>query len=683
MRKQKQSNSPPVMVPVLGLLAVQVSAITFIFFLREERYYDLLPLCVTIPVAAAVLYRYQKESRRGAWLCGAMILAGAMIFLRLPVERPVPEEIEKYRHGRITKAVFRGSHTFVAADLAPPGVSTQNTMLRAALYVEGEKQFIPGSIITIEKPCLPLKGETPGQRYLTRQGFICRVWLNEKQVRIKQTAAIPWRLKVRNEMGRRISHLFNRKNGGILRGLYFGNRHFIDGGTLFHFHRSGLLHLLAASGLHVAMIASLPLFLCCLFPAGTIRRYLPALGTVLFYIWLTDLPPSLLRAGMMFSLFVMIRLAGMERNIFSILFFTAFIMLYISPEDIFGTGFHLSFGATLGILLFYKHCSNAFSFFPPLLRNPLAVSLAAQCIAAPIIFLTMGEATPGGLLNNLVIMPLVTAVLYGSLCSLGLSLFFPDMASAGAAATGFIMDIMRKCVEILQLFSGHGSFHHTPLLLLIPVMPLILLLIPRKAKIILCSAGIMLLLLPLPFLAMEKSRPSIQVISSKVCRLAVERSGDGTVICGFLPRREGVKEVMKFLANTPLTRLHLVIPNPDWKNLKNWQKIAVSLPVHHCTLGPGFDLSGTTEKFITLLKRKGAAVEFFNFPPCPARNRDNFSANKTNSIDSNHEINYIYNTLKQLRIEKIKRKGEKSKKEGPPRQRGRSLEKQALSFRQL
>lgn len=486
------------MVPSLGLLAVQVTAILTIYALREERYVYLFPPAATLSVALAVLYRYAKESRRGIYLFITMVLlAGANI---ISLEKTYPtlppgEKIDSFRTGSVTARRLYRSHTILETSLIDKSRNNIK-IIRGAVYLEGRSILYAGSRIGIKKPCHPLMNSSPADRNLIRRGFHCKTWLKKSQLSVLKNAKPPCRQSIRNHIMEKLSRLFSPVNAGILRGLYFGNRHSIDSKTLFHFRRSGVLHLLAASGLHVAMVATFPLLMFAFFPAGSPLRYLPALGTVVFYIWLTDLPPSLLRAGIIFSLFVVTRIIRSDREIINILFLAAIILLGFFPWEIFSAGFHLSFGATLGILIFYDRLRGAFIFLPPILRNPLAVSLAAQTIAAPVIFHVMGEATPGGLLCNLFMVPLVTICLYGSLFTVAVSLLMPSISEYPAAATDKLLDLMRLIAEILQHFSGHGSVADSPLLILVPLAPLLLLVIPRKLNGLRSALGGAILFFP-------------------------------------------------------------------------------------------------------------------------------------------------------------------------------------------
>jgi len=353
----------------------------------------------------------------------------------------------------------------------------------------------------------------------------------------------------------------------------------------------------------------------------------------------------------MFTLFVLLRVIHAEREVFNILYLAALVILFISPWEIFSPGFHLSFGATLGILLFYERLREGFFFLPPMIKNPLAVSLGAQIIAAPLIFFLTGEATPGGLLINLVMVPLVTLGLYASMGTLAASYTLPGAASFLSGVTGGLLNAARDAAEILQHFSGHGSVNADPRLAVIIIVPFAMVMIPGIMKKSRTAAGALVLLLPILFIPWGNGPPLDKLLAGKGYRILVHQEKDTTYICGDISAFEGVERIRQLLIDQGASSIHCTIPSPDWKNLSNWKRLISSLPVTSCTISASFSLSKAAGKFFEQAEQEKVKTSFLDFPPIPLpdkRNETKKTSPPANSIDSVAKIKYIYKTFLRL-----------------------------------
>lgn len=118
---------------------------------------------------------------------------------------------------------------------------------------------------------------------------------------------------------------------------------------------AGLSHLLALSGTHVALLSSLILII--LWPLYVARRTTLRLLLTIVILWayafLTGLSPSVLRSVIMATTVMALRICQRRQSPLNTLALAAFIILLLSPRDIYTIGFQLSFLAVLGIILYY------------------------------------------------------------------------------------------------------------------------------------------------------------------------------------------------------------------------------------------------------------------------------------------------------------------------------------------
>ncbi len=147
----------------------------------------------------------------------------------------------------------------------------------------------------------------------------------------------------------------------ILAGLVFGNETINpDDKVKEDFKNSGLLHLLAASGLNVALIYGIWWFI-----ASSLRfpyNFSIFIGAffVVLYTFMTGFPPSILRASIMLLFVLFGKLIDRKTSSIALIFFVGFLILLFQPKMFFDIGFQLSFMVTLGLVICCPVISDKF-----------------------------------------------------------------------------------------------------------------------------------------------------------------------------------------------------------------------------------------------------------------------------------------------------------------------------------
>ncbi len=171
----------------------------------------------------------------------------------------------------------------------------------------------------------------------------------------------------------------------ILGGMVFGD-HAVRSReeTKDNFIKSGLFHLLAASGMNVALIFGIWVFITKII--GTPRRFNIALGglIVLLYLFLTGMPPSVLRATIMMEFILFGKLINKNTDLLTLLSMAAFLMIIWDPLYLLNISFQLSFIVTLGLILCTEACVNKLKPIPIGISGAILVPVIAQIWVAPI-----------------------------------------------------------------------------------------------------------------------------------------------------------------------------------------------------------------------------------------------------------------------------------------------------------
>lgn len=236
---------------------------------------------------------------------------------------------------------------------------------------------------------------------------------------------------------------------GLISGMVLGARDETPDEIEEQFQQTGTLHLFAVSGLNVAIVAQLLWIIAS--AARVPRRWAIALiiPALFFYAAITGLNTSSVRAALMGA----ILLGGffVERGVLPInsVAAAAFLILCYDTNQLFSTGFQLSFAVVLAIIILseplYRFLLRWWEPDPFLPRGLLggvpkladrawrgaargiSVSLAAWLGSTPLILPYFHLVTPVSLLANLVVVPIAFFVLAIGLLSLLVAPFAPAL----------------------------------------------------------------------------------------------------------------------------------------------------------------------------------------------------------------------------------------------------------------
>lgn len=224
----------------------------------------------------------------------------------------------------------------------------------------------------------------------------------------------------------KIKSIYSPQTAGLLKGLLLADRSEISYDVKDGFIKSGVIHVLAVSGLHVGFIILILLFLL-----GRFNIYLRIAFTILglfAFVIITGLPPSVTRASIMASLILISFLRSNKQSNYNTLALAALIILVFDPHQVFNPGFQLSFSAVLSIFIFLPNLkrlierrittNKSISF----LLLFISVSIAAQIGTLPFTVYYFQKFSIISIIANLYIIPIIGFILALGILTLVLSL---------------------------------------------------------------------------------------------------------------------------------------------------------------------------------------------------------------------------------------------------------------------
>ena len=275
------------------------------------------------------------------------------------------------------------------------------------------------------------------------------------------------------------------------------------------FVNSGLLHILAASGMNVAFIYGFWVFFMRRVRMPFKLTVLTGMGIVLIYTFMTGLGASVIRAALMLLLVLAGKLIDRDAHSVSLLALVAMLMLIYNPAFINNVGFQLSFIVTFGILTTANIIFERFkdSKIPNWLTGAILIPVVAQIWVAPIQMFYFNTFSTYSVLANVGSMPFLSIVSFGGFISSILAIFTP-FTDKICMVLDFVLNYVLHCIVFISNFFStlsHSLLTTThPYILQICIYYTIILLITLSIKTTfskkitaICVSGLIILALTL------------------------------------------------------------------------------------------------------------------------------------------------------------------------------------------
>ncbi len=208
----------------------------------------------------------------------------------------------------------------------------------------------------------------------------------------------------------------SQSGNAILTALILGDKSKLSNSIKSDYSKAGAIHVLAISGMHVGIVFLLLSAMLKGLDNFNLKgvKVLVILIVLWFYAFLTGLSPSVLRATIMFSVFVLAKYLNQSYQVYHAMAIAAFIILIVDPYSFINAGFWLSFLAVASIVYFYAQINKMAYFTKPwnkYLWSLVSVSLAVQIGTAPLVIYLFGFFPMWFLFSSILVVPLTPVIL--------------------------------------------------------------------------------------------------------------------------------------------------------------------------------------------------------------------------------------------------------------------------------
>ena len=293
-------------------------------------------------------------------------------------------------------------------------------------------------IILLKKVTSIVNAGNPGafnyERYFSFQDIHYQAFLSDNDFTILPTEQTSWFANVLINIRTSVLEILKKNiksqdELSIAEALLIGYRDELDRELVRAYSNTGVVHIIAISGLHLGMIYGLLLFLFKPFNRYKFSKIVKPI-IIIFILWMFSFiagtAPSILRSAIMFTCIVIADSLGKRSNIYNGLAISAIIILIINPFSLWDVGFQLSYSAVLSIVFFSPYVKKWFYFKNKLLKGFWelnAITLSAQVLTLPIVLYHFHQFPNLFLFANIFAVPFSGLILYAELLLLIFSLW--------------------------------------------------------------------------------------------------------------------------------------------------------------------------------------------------------------------------------------------------------------------
>ena len=281
------------------------------------------------------------------------------------------------------------------------------------VYV-GSRVILKGKISVYDKASNP--GEFNSRKYYISKGYLFKATSCEtvKSNGHKSIGNIAY--SIRLYTSKLIDDALDSKDAGILKALLIADKNDLDKDVKELYRDAGASHLLAISGLHITLFASLILFILKKTPMKLNTAYIFTIVILFLYGSIIGFSPSSLRATVMFTILCIGKITRKSYDSLTAMAAASLITVLLKPLCVLQTGFLMSYLAIVGIALILPIFTPVGRRLPGVVSS-LAMSTSVTLSTLPVVMNSYYQFNLFSPLLNIILVPGMTGVLItGILC---------------------------------------------------------------------------------------------------------------------------------------------------------------------------------------------------------------------------------------------------------------------------
>jgi competence protein ComEC len=413
----------PVVTGILGAVCFSTAYSLFLLFpiAIQFKLQSLQAIILNLLiVSVGLLVTWQKDVQHSNSWFGQYYQYNDYLLVR--INEPLIEKSKSYKADGYVEAVFHGEQV----------IKSEGKVLLYFAKDSLQPVLKYGDKILLNKNLQRIKNSgNPGafnyQQYAAFQSTFHNVYLQPKDWVLLTDKNINWfrqflftsRAAILAVLQKNIPQ--GKDELGIAEALLIGYTNDLDKDLVQAYSNTGVVHIIAISGMHLALIYGLLVWVFAKIPfinKSKITQVVLILVCLWLFALLTGAAASVLRSAVMFTFIAVGKNLSKQSSIYNSLAGSAFVMLCYNPYFLWDVGFQLSYLAVVGIIIFQKSIYNWFYIKNKLLNEIwklMAISLAAQVLTFPVCIYYFHQFPNLFLITNIVAVPLSGIILFAEI----------------------------------------------------------------------------------------------------------------------------------------------------------------------------------------------------------------------------------------------------------------------------
>jgi len=320
---------------------------------------------------------------------------------------------------------------------------------------QGEPSYEYGDIVQVKgKLELPKRAKNPGEfnyrEYLRRQGVTGQINILPKNITLvgkgRLNPLLSGAIWAKERVQRNVNQLLPETEANLFNSIFFGDKGLLSAQQKEVFSQLGIMHIFAVSGSNVALVLIVLTGLAILLKLKPFRRNILLLLGLVFYSYLTALTPSVMRATLMAAGVILAEWYRRQRDFYTGLAASAFILLIWNPYNLFDSGFQLSYLVTWGIVYLQPYFQRFFHYLPGW-GTYLTVGITSQLAALPLTAYYFNMISLVALVVNLLVVPVMGIIVNLGMFVFILTFLWTPLAAPFIYTGGLILTLLLKLLK--------------------------------------------------------------------------------------------------------------------------------------------------------------------------------------------------------------------------------------------
>lgn len=343
-------------------------------------------------------------------------------------------EIDTSSKVHLLKIISKGSSSNKFDNYIVEDIETNQQILlhlkdRNQLYFPEDALIVDGKMSKIQSTLNP--NQFNYNQFLSRKNIHYQLFSNKViSIHKEGKGFYNWASKSKLLVRERLKdNGYSTESRALISSMLLGDKTELSDEINQNYISTGVVHILAISGLHVMMIFMILQFTLqplLYFKNGRKIRIIISLIFIWFFAFYVELKAPVFRSALMISIYYISDIINRSKNIFHTLSLAAFIILIFKPNSLFDVGFQLSFSAVFFIVWLnpiFDHFWKTKNNLLQQLKGIITTSISAQIGTLPVSIFYFNQFSGLFLFGNLVLIPASFVMICGGVISIFLILF--------------------------------------------------------------------------------------------------------------------------------------------------------------------------------------------------------------------------------------------------------------------